>query len=1017
MKVLHAFVLTVFAVMSRAVAPVAAGEYQAKEVVPDAARSFADIEELFTDEMMKGNDFYLCGPDVIPAWLLKARTEKVTFFQGLEELGRSTPQYLAYPSKNGVKIARRGASIKPEEISEPWVLAWWGDAWGQARYGQPTWWGKHPSRTLEAFDAPVVVVLGRRPASVRLDGSGLTFSYKGQAGYVAFMPLYGAGRVWAKKIASWSGALPGDIVEKCRFWSRALKNFPVNCNEHYSIDGRNDVVSVRQSFDYLVWKDDWKTRPVRIAPINPILGLCFTKGFPITFSSRPAEEKIPTYCGYFRYIPGRGSYTYRIKGIMKYVNEIAAAPEEAERSQAARDARAELVKRFGKGRMFEWNWTGYTRGVSLAVWHNARCIPFLAPDVQKKVGEQLKEALLATPLNPTNYYPFRSYPEGIRNNYLADKECGHALDSSKIPQAVPIGVWAYGHYTGDWKTVEEGWPIVSKIFHLPVQTTWLTQCPQNWAVQDLHIGAIEGTIGFARIAHRLGRTEQYNYACYLLAKNLAALFAAQKGIEYMRENEPWFVNVGTDTFVQSLNGVMGFALSPHSVIDNQNVKEGWQEGRGWTEVYGWMDVDIYRFYKDHLMDIAADSFRRILPKYLPKWAKAGLPIQARIYLFDEPAEKAWNYMAEDKEMMKIYRGRISYLIAKSSPIASIAALAEDGGKLHTRRIIEPAAAPTPFVPGNQREVRRGGGMNAVAANISTVGGRWPTPYWFGISHAGMKSLPLADFTRTNIPLGGIAPGPEAKRGFTRSAAPNWVCGIWTENAYNVTEVASERASDKAAVVRWRTPRPATSQVCYWVHDPKKRPKGTFTPPSKTMTTAHRVRIAGLDAAAGYDHMVISVTADGRKFLSAPRPMAGYMNLAEGKVVKVYGGDGAAALLDGRADRNRKWSGYSGDKRWLIVDLGAEYLVDKVVMYHFMRDKRRVSKEYRFDTGGDMTSGNNDAAWSRVLLHVKDNKAAVAVHKFTPTKLRYLRVRFYRSRQTDKVQSFTFLHEIEVWGRE
>src|SRR5436190_18076887 len=69
----------------------------------------------------------------------------------------------------------------------------------------------------------------------------------------------------------WFKALPADPLARAMYWASALKEFPVHCEDTFSVDRAHDSVIIRQKFRFISWDDDWNTRHVKLARVSPVL--------------------------------------------------------------------------------------------------------------------------------------------------------------------------------------------------------------------------------------------------------------------------------------------------------------------------------------------------------------------------------------------------------------------------------------------------------------------------------------------------------------------------------------------------------------------------------------------------------------------------------------------------------------------------------------------------------------------------------------------------------------------------
>src|SRR5207253_8088641 len=142
------------------------------------------------------------------------------------------------------------------------------------------------------------IYLQHKPTMIRLDPAGLHFEFKEPAGDVVLMPLYGdekaptrkdslaASRASARiKTWEWARAIPREPLMRVKYWASATREFPIYCEDTFSVNRASDTVTIRQRCHWHSIEDDWKTRHIRLAPITPALGLALAdKQFPVEFS-------------------------------------------------------------------------------------------------------------------------------------------------------------------------------------------------------------------------------------------------------------------------------------------------------------------------------------------------------------------------------------------------------------------------------------------------------------------------------------------------------------------------------------------------------------------------------------------------------------------------------------------------------------------------------------------------------------------------------------------------------------
>ncbi len=258
--------------------------------------------------------------ELSPATLYHAKTKGLRFFANAGGHGLGAPTHAAYATRTGVRIVRPGQAMDAKAMSECWALVWFAGAKGWTDW-----------------DSPWVVYLQRKPTAMRLDDNGLRFSFPA-AGYAVLMPLYGYGKLpqpgraatlpsdavfRLARTEAWSKKLPAEVLERVRYWAGVSREFPVYCEDSFRVDPGTDTVTIRQRFDYVSIRDDWKTPHRKLAPISPVLALAAQTGFPVRFSRAPVDPEMFTPYGPYQGIEGVDSYDIHLP-VLKYVHEMEA---------------------------------------------------------------------------------------------------------------------------------------------------------------------------------------------------------------------------------------------------------------------------------------------------------------------------------------------------------------------------------------------------------------------------------------------------------------------------------------------------------------------------------------------------------------------------------------------------------------------------------------------------------------------------------------------------------------------
>jgi len=485
--------------------------------------------------------FGVLATELSPAVLVLCRTNAVGFFRNLPQWGLGAPTFAAVPTRSGVRVVRRGQAV-PLPMSEGWLLCWFNGALGWTHW-----------------DAPILVVLQHRPSAAALSSDGLTLRFPAEAGLTAVMPLYGQFKVPLTRdrdylerhglkskgvhTDAWSRGLPKSIVERCRYFARVLRMFPVHCREEFALDG--DDLVVRATLSWLPIKDDWRTRPLKFAPLPPTLALAWWAGrnvakrpFPMKLSHPVKDPDLFTMYGPFAGVEGQDGYTIRMS-VLQYVHQaLRPQPPDAARPTVAavlKLLQTTLARKFRTSRWEQiWDHGGagnYCWQVMGDRWY-AKTIPYLTPEVQERVRAVLTGYLREFILHERRYRPFRGMlllvGPGIGT-------WGGYDDAGKFSSNLLETLWNFAHYAGGWEAIRERWALIKRFFITPLESDWKSF--GRYAIAEMGDEA-SPPLAMARLAHHLGDHDTYAFACYIFARELIHHYVKQVGAPYFRANQP-----------------------------------------------------------------------------------------------------------------------------------------------------------------------------------------------------------------------------------------------------------------------------------------------------------------------------------------------------------------------------------------------------------------------------------------------------------------------------------------------
>jgi hypothetical protein len=542
-------------------------------------------------ENWETNDFFVLSTELSPATLVHSKTPHLTVFGGMTNAGLGAPRYVAWPTREGPRTFNRGDKLDVSVMTEGWVLVWWSGAEGWTNW-----------------DCPWALFLQHKPDAMSLDDDGLHLDFPKQAGDVVMMPLYGyeklalenfdfraTNRLAEPKVKvktwEWPKVITRDPLTRIRYWIAATRDFPIHCEESFSVDREQGTVVVRSKIHRRTIVDDWKSRRVKLAPISPALALAAKDGaFPVRFSGRWFDLELPTPLGPFLGIEGGDEYDTTF-ATLRYVNEMETISEtDPGTNTVATSARAAL-------RQIAAVPDASLRTARGAFWY-ARALPHLygttrsnlIPALQTFLGERLAAS-------------------------------GEIIEPNLIPAA-----WAYAHHSDDWELIRRHWAKLKQMFKYPESMTWAG----IGSAGDGAVGeAAAVCLAFSRMAYKVGDMDGYHYGCFAFTRELTALAARQRSGEYARKHQPW----------HSLE-VIAEDLTATGYQDNAR---GWQlsgpkpAGAGtpsaaqrWS---GFIDFDVARFCRDYLKADFRKEFAGAASKPGPDSQSS--MVQVRSLLFNE----------------------------------------------------------------------------------------------------------------------------------------------------------------------------------------------------------------------------------------------------------------------------------------------------------------------------------------------------------------------------------------------
>lgn len=493
--------------------------------------------------------FAILRGNLSPAMVLSFRVgeqARIRLFDGIDSAGLAPPQYVAYPTAGGVRVARIDAGPDLSEMTEPWLILFAGDAegWGEIELVS------RGRRIPAPMDLPWLVVPMNRPSGLSIDAGGVELALtvpNGREGLVALMPLHGVRTMDPNVTAGWAGTgLPADEARHALTWARRLMRMPLGVREDFQVDTTDDVVTIRQQFDWVDVPNDWSAEGETFAPVPPMLAMAEANGYPVTFKTLDGEPLeltdggVVTGVGPVTGIVGVDEYVYEIHGVLKYINEDRLPNPDAEgdfaaelirhmREQAGVGERGTSPDRWRPGTGGREDYGNAMVGNSERQGLLGSTIPYVDDPVERqwRIDTLLVDALYL--LNPHNY-GYRH--EQFNNRIYAQEGRGYYrfgrgwVDSNAYTGECLRALDYYAKYTHDVQLIEAHWPMLRSLFNVvsdfPRHGEWESSCFDTGG-GDTWDSIYNATVAFARLADRVGDDASYRYACYYFAKHLATL--------------------------------------------------------------------------------------------------------------------------------------------------------------------------------------------------------------------------------------------------------------------------------------------------------------------------------------------------------------------------------------------------------------------------------------------------------------------------------------------------------------
>lgn len=488
-----------------------------------------------------------------PAWELNASTSRIHLFEHLQHWGLGTPTRLAWEEKGQIKIGR---DITSDAMSANWILAWFNNAEG---------WTE--------FDSPWLLILEKQPRSVKLDERALSLEFTGPAGKIRGMPLFGVELLPPMRTAQWAAKLPEEIVERCRYWSRALPGAPRSVKRAFSVDFTKDRVLVHDRFSYDDLSDDaWQTVPRRFAPVPPVYPLAAASGnLKFSIHAKSVDPRFSTLHGPLMLIDNAEEARYQIDGLLHLVTEVRQVQPSGKESSHLQALISLVQSKLPELRKHPWPMlTSHARFIIPGAYQPdvsnlLLTLPYLPEDLARQLKYELQSEmekyLIARNLPGTEFQgKIRTgVSERPMLSFIKNPLTGLELPDCSLPNYNTVGIdrpcwdslrlhllWHYDYSTNS-DLANRHWPEVRRIFNLmPNSHDWATSIIWDSysgirVGNGLQEGGIihAGCVAMARMAQLRGETTLRDLASYLAVSQLIGVQASLSANDYLRSRRPF----------------------------------------------------------------------------------------------------------------------------------------------------------------------------------------------------------------------------------------------------------------------------------------------------------------------------------------------------------------------------------------------------------------------------------------------------------------------------------------------
>lgn len=423
---------------------------------------------------------------LVPGFLINSESTEFSF--GCSNAGIPS---LLYVSSKGLQWTSTNKPLNGGDMVEGWLVAVWPE--------QP--------------NMPVMFTLKHRPTKIII-GPILVFEFPERIGRIAIGTPSGF-REWNGKAGSLDEQARS-LAEKSRVLSEILRAYPKSCHMKFKDTDKN--VLVRETFEHIIWNNDWNEQSRAIAPISPLLNFASDMKYPVELPKQLIDIDIPTKVGPYRHVNG-STVEYRLPlpptaGRM-YLRP-AGMDELADYIAAQITQKTVVPKLETLTNIAPWIlWT--SRALGLTLMNDSQRKDFL--DSWKVVFEAALKPypwyLRTEPWSGTKY--IYSFAWLSRTNLtFGDINSGNG--------AILYAANIYARSSGDWDLIKNNWPLLKAVQqYYQVHHDWCYMQPPchesaGDSAYDMDLIGYLGAVGFLRMAETLGKDDDIAIGRLLVAR-------------------------------------------------------------------------------------------------------------------------------------------------------------------------------------------------------------------------------------------------------------------------------------------------------------------------------------------------------------------------------------------------------------------------------------------------------------------------------------------------------------------